>query len=714
MKHARWFYLSTAAIMMAGSMPAVAQQAAAAGAAAPAAATDPDGGLEDIVVTAERRSESLQRVPIAITAITARALERSGTTGVNSLAQVTPGLNFTAPAGQLSPFLRGVGTAAAAVGNPASVATYVDGVYIPGMASTQFEFNNIERIEVLKGPQGTLFGRNSTGGIINVITKDPTFEPQLRMRAGYGNYDTVEGSIYGSAGLTKDIALDLSAFYRNQAKGWSYNFATKDDVAKQRDFLIRSKLLFTPGPDTRMVLALDYSYTNPAAASLNKPYQDALTVVGIPVPGGFWDVNQNFYERGVAKQGGGSLTVEQGMGAVRLRSITAYRKQYGHNIIDLDGSPVPAIAIDITERSKQFTQELQLLSDGSGPFTWILGGFYLNGTAQTDPFQNPVFKLFATQQVESGSAFAQGTYEVAEGTRLTAGLRYTNDSYTFNDYRQSNATGAITLDPQRTTSQGKLTWRLSADHQFTRDVLGYVSYNRGFRAGTFNLTDASVAALRPEVIDALEAGLKTDLLDRRLRVNVAVFHYDFKDIQIARADGNSQQTLNASSAEIWGVDGDISAAITSQLTLNVSGSYVHGRYGSFLNAPISTRNPRGGNTIITGDATGNTIIRTPDFSGNAGVNYVIPSSVGKFNVSANYYYNAGWYSDPDNRIKTPSYNLVSGSLGWTSSDDRYEARLWAKNLTNAKYYYHVQSIGPGDVAIPAAPRTYGVTLGVNF
>ena len=730
------YYLSTALLLAIAPMPVLAQQTASGivpatpadaptapvtaptqttAQAAPAVApADTAASLEDIVVTAERRSESLQRVPIAITAVTARALERSGITGISALSQATPGLNFTTSAGQLSPFLRGVGSAAAAVGNSAAVATYIDGVYIPGMAASQFEFNNIERIEVLKGPQGTLFGRNSTGGVISVITRDPTFDPQLKVRLGYGNYDTIEGSVYASGGLSKTVAIDLAALYRKQYTGWSYNFATGEDVAKQRDILLRSKLLFTPSSATRIVLALDYALTNPANVSLNRPYENTTTIIPIPHKGKFWDTNQDYYEPGRTEQGGASLTVEQDVGGAKIRSITAYRKQYGHNYIDLDATQVAGPTIEVIERSRQFTQELQLLSNGTGPFRWILGGFYLNGESKTAPFRNPVFSLFADQDVESISGFAQGTYEVAPGTRLTAGLRYTSDTYTFNDYRQPNGGGPITVDPEQKNTQGKLTWRLSADHQFGKDVLGYVSYNRGFRAGTFNLTDASVPVLRPEVLDALEAGVKSDLLDHKLRANLAVYHYDFKDIQISRADANSQQTLNASSAKIWGIDADFDAVLTDRLTVNFGGAYVHGRYGSFLNAPISTPNPLGGNIITVGDATGNTIIRTPAFSGNVGFNYALPTEVGKFNLSATYYYNAGWYTDPDNRIKTPDYGVLSGSIGWTSNNGRYEARLWAKNLTNTEYYAYAVEIGPGDVSIPAPPRTFGVTFGVNL
>ena len=716
MRTLRTYYLTATALTALLATPAFAQDAAAPAAskAAENSAVVNENGIEEIVVTAQKRAENLQNVPISITAITARTLERSGITGINAIAQLTPALNFTSPVSQLSPILRGVGTAAAAIGNSASVATYVDGVYIPAMSGSMFEFNNIERIEVLKGPQGTLFGRNSTGGVINVITRDPTFDSKVRLKVGYGNYDTIEATGYASTGLGSNAAIDIAGLYRNQARGWSFNQATGQDIAKQQDFLIRSKLLLTPGENTRIVLAADYSYTSPASAALNVPAYNALTIGNVPAPARFWDVNQNFYERAKAKQGGVSLTIDQDLGAVKLRSITAYRKNTGTNIIDLDGTQKPIIAIRIAERSSNFTQEVQLLSDDTSRLKWIVGAFYLKGVSRSDPFNPPPFKLFARQNTESISGFAQGTYALGDQTNLTGGVRYTSDQYIFNTQIVLNNGTALPPAATRVNSQARVTWRLALDQKFGEHVLGYISYNRGFRSGTFNLTDANVPALRPEIIDAFEAGFKADLIDRRLRVNVAAYHYDFRDIQIARADGTSQQTLNASSAKIYGVDADITAAVTENLTLIASGAYIHGRYGSFLNAPISTPSLTGGNIVVVGDATGNKTIRTPTFSYNLGVNQVIPSSIGKFNLSANFYHNGGYATDPDNRLKQKPYSLVSGSIGWSSVNDQYEISIWGKNLTNAEYYSHLTETGPGDVGIPAAPRTFGISFGVNF
>ena len=199
-----------------------------------------------------------------------------------------------------------------------------------------------------------------------------------------------------------------------------------------------------------------------------------------------------------------------------------------------------------------------------------------------------------------------------------------------------------------------------------------------------------------------------------MRINASIYRYDFKDIQIARADANSQVTLNASSADIYGAEFNVDAAVTEALTLSAGIAYTHGEYGDFLNAPISTPRPTGGNIIVVGDATGNTIIRTPEISGNASANYIIETSFGEINLAGNYYYNDGWFTDPDNRTKTAAYSLFSANIGWTSPSGKYEARLWGKNLTNTEYYAYATEIGPGDVGIQAPPRTFGVSFGVNF
>jgi iron complex outermembrane recepter protein len=228
---------------------------------------DPPSQLNEIVVTSQRRSENLQTIPLSVTAATATELLNEGVTDTAALSQAMPGLSYTLGGNAATPFIRGVGTTVNSVGNEASVATYVDGVYISSINAQLFEFNDIDRIEVLKGPQGTLFGRNATGGMIQVITEDPSFTPSADIHVGYGNYDTTSGSFYGTTGLGENVAIDFAVYGKNQADGWGTDLVTGQPTFTRHDFGARSKLLWIPADGTRILIAADYNRSSCCSAT---------------------------------------------------------------------------------------------------------------------------------------------------------------------------------------------------------------------------------------------------------------------------------------------------------------------------------------------------------------------------------------------------------------------------------------------------------------
>jgi iron complex outermembrane receptor protein len=271
------------------------------------AASD-QGGLNDIVVTAQKRSESLQKVPISITALTAEKLSEAHITNNAQLAALTPGLFFSQSTIGAQPWLRGIGNSSGVPGNEPAVATYVDGVYRPSPVSAWFSYNGIERLEIEKGPQGTLFGRNAAGGVINIVTKDPGMTPELKLNAGYGNYDTFSGSFYGSTGIGDTLAADLSVSGSKQNEGFGKDLQTGADIFINNNLSARTKIVWRPTSKTRVVFTADYDYTRSEQGVVLMVLPGTTSNSGFTHVGGFYDVNSVVPQYGRQKQGGVALT----------------------------------------------------------------------------------------------------------------------------------------------------------------------------------------------------------------------------------------------------------------------------------------------------------------------------------------------------------------------------------------------------------------------
>ncbi|WP_169800198.1 TonB-dependent receptor [Sphingobium amiense] len=729
--------LMTAAPIAIGASPSFAQDNAGA-----------TGSLEDIVVTAQKRSENLQDVPVAITAVTSARLESAGITSAADLGTVTPNLSLTQVAGTIQPHIRGVGTDFSGPGVENPVALYVDGVYIASGTSSLLTLNNIERVEVLKGPQGTLFGRNATGGLIHVITKDPGYDPSMALDLSYANYETVTANAYLSAGLADGVAADLAVRYEHQGKGWGTNLFNGRDVNRtDHDFAVRSKLLFEPGDRTKIRFAIDYADRKAADVqhaypgypqSFNNPF------FGGPFPlGGPFDTNSNVQGDSRLRSGGISLQINQDLGDVALQSITAFRKSRYMFELDLDLTPVQLISCCGADggpvRARQFSQEFQLSSTSGGPLKWVAGAYLFSAR---DGYENVSIELAAPVSfipgvpaaillnnrvtTRSAAAFGQASYEILDNTTLTLGGRLTYEKRTIGGTESIVAGGVIAaVHPLPAAGSGfpgkidftRFNYRIALDHKFTPDILGYVSYNTGFKSGGYNLNSSANPPYRPEQIKAAEVGLKTELLDRRLRLNIAAFHYNYSNIQVTNYAGGNSLIGNGAAAKIYGVDFDADLVLGHGLSLNGGLGYLHGRFSSYDNAPYF--NGFDGcvtapGSFCTLSAKGNRVGQSPTWSYNVGANYKTELAQGALAFSVLYSYSSRWYASADNFAFQPSYGLLNASVQWTEPSDHLSVRLWGKNLTNEVYATGIGEANQGVFRHLGAPRTYGVTLGVKF
>jgi iron complex outermembrane recepter protein len=691
--------------------------------AAEAAATvlSRTNGLEEIVVTAQRREQRLQDVPIAVSAVTAASAQAYGVNSAASLQLSVPSLDFSTQVGAGVPFIRGVGTNSAVVGSESPVATYIDGVYIASLNANIFSFNNIERIEVLKGPQGTLFGRNSSGGVVSIITREPSHITSLDAQIGYGNYNTVEGSLYATTGLGPNAAIDLAVYTRDQRKGFGRNPNTGQDLYRPREISLRSKLLFNLG-NTDVHLAADYNDTRRNTSGFVIA-PGSIGADGATTNRGLYTPQGNLPEKGTFKQGGVSLRVDHQLGGVKLVSITAYRKVNNYIQLDQEGTPLPIVDVRGTGRDRTFSQEFQILSGSQSPVQWIAGAYYFNQSSAYKPSRLeglafsplPFLAVYGRQRTNSFAGFGQVTAEVIDATKLTLGLRYTVDERHV-DGRSETVFGTIPgTAGDNKKSFGKLTWRLALDHKFGTDILGYASFSRGFKSGQFSTLDANSPAVRPETLDAYEVGVKSELFDRRLRANLSAFYYDYSDIQLDRIQNGISIPFNAAKETIKGLDLDIEARPSSNLSVLGGFTILDGKYDSFVSAPLFLPTGVGGNNLVAADLGGTETIRTPKFVASLGAVYTIPTSGrGNFALAANYSYNDGYAWVPGGRLRQPSYNIVNSSISWTAADENLNARLWVRNLLAEKYWAFLTAAAVGDIGTPAPPRTYGISVGYHF
>ena len=720
-------YLLAAVLGIGLSSPALAQSqpAAAAEPESGDTATEEQTGLEEITVTAQKRAQNIQQVPIVVNSISGELARARGIDATTDLPTIAPGLQFNRTTFAGLAFMRGVGGTSSAAGQEGPVAFYLDDVYLYSLTGNMFELNNIERVEVLSGPQGTLFGRNALGGVIQIITKEPRDEPSIDARVGYGNYDTFRADFYATGGLAPNLAADIAMIYAHQGDGFGRNLVTGKDVFKTSDFSARTKLLWSPSNDTSLQLSLLFDRHKSDTGVATRLLPGSLGRDGITTaPADFYDVTQNLQSGSVSKQWTGSARLLHDFGGVNLKNVVAYQHNRVDGCNDIDQTPrVINEQCPIGVVVKTWTEELQLSSDNSGGFNWIAGLFYLNNKSSFEPVRfvnvpqtafGTYFDLVSKLDTQSYAGYAQGTVPLGEATNVTGGIRYTYDRRQVSG-GNIGQNGLTTFASQK-DHWSKLSYRLSLDHQFSPDVLGYLSYNRGFRAGTFNSSSPSDPGVKPEVIDDYEAGLKTELFDRRLRINVAGFYFTYKGIQLRRLTGTATRLLNAASSEHYGIDASLEAAITDNFRLQAGMEWLHAEFTDFPNAPATRRNPPGGNTTVFIDYSGRDMLSAPKFVGTIGAQYKIETQHGDFNLAGNYSYNDGfsWSLEVDDRTREGSYGTLNLSLTWTHPSERYDIRLWGKNVTGTEYNVYAITSANGDYGAPGAPATFGVTFGLHL
>lgn len=704
-------FIFKAALLASAASAAMAGMTGAAVAQAPAQGVT---AVEELVVTARRREESLKDVPVAVTAVSAERLEATGAADITTLQQSTPNLTVQVARGSnstLISFIRGVGQQDPLWGFEPGVGLYVDDVYIARPQGAVLDIFDIERMEVLRGPQGTLYGRNTIGGAIKYVTAKIDGEPDMRFKGQFGSYNQRDfiGSAKGMVSDSLGVGLTWASFDRD---GYGSNLTTGAEHYNKDVAAARATVEFSPTPDLFFRLAGDIvtDRSNPRHGHREVA---AFNVLNQPIPGG--EVLANVYDtragagdknrvesRGVSLMGEWSAS-----DTLTFKSISAYRAGETAGEIDFDTLPAPFLDIPARYSDHQFTQELQLLY--SGDRVQAVGGlFYLSATAAGafDTVLSQAALTIATAghvDTESWSAFADVSFELTDALTLSVGGRYTQDEKTGVVYRQNftgirsplfgnplAVPGLVRSNFTSTDTYEKFTPRVSVSYDLSSELTGYASYSQGFKSGGFDmradaiLTPTSRDGYAPETVDSYEAGLKGYFFDRRLSLNTAVFYAQYQDQQVTLQTpvgaSIASQVLNVGESHMSGVEVEGVAFLTPDLSANFALGYIKAEFDEYR-----ALNPLTGRVEDFADR--RVFQNTPEWTGAFSLTYQRDmGEKGKisFIPSASYRSAFSMFEVPS-RLDQGAYWLYDASLVWSSANDRYKVGLHGKSLGDETY-----------------------------
>jgi iron complex outermembrane receptor protein len=738
-KQARMALLGGAAALVLGA-PALAQTGTGAPVAAPAG-QEPLVG--EVIVTAQRRSERLRDVPLSITSQTGAQLARAGVSNLADLTTVVAGLKIDNAGTYVQPALRGVSSVVIGPGTDAPVGVYLDGVYQPNQLANHFDFADISRVEVAKGPQGTLFGRNATGGAVSIFTQAPSFKPTGNLTLGYGNFDDKVAKGFISGPIAGDVlAASLSGYYEDR-NGYAYDIVRHKRTRGLESKAVRGKLLFKPTDGISLTFTAAYqdrfdsdataaiAYKGNTLGRLNilaSPATFDHTVVIATRP---HDISFDI-ESGIRlKQSAYSLHGQFDVGAGTVNTISSFARTWAHVDFDEDRAYNPASgqAYIYNTLDDTYSQELTFASRKFGAFSFVLGGYFYKDdnqfsplTAYVGPF--PVFRQEVHNPQLAGAGFGEVNYDLTDRLTLIGGLRYSWERRT-NFGRLLIPAVVQGVGPRVTFDSW--TPRASIRYKLTDDTNVYATYSKGFKAGGIQSgafyagPTSPPQTYAPEKITAYEVGLKSSP-SSRLSFNAAAYYYDYKDLQVqVNLTGATQFIQNAASAKIYGLDLDGRWRVTDAFTLSGAASYLHARYKRYNNATVLLPTVVGGVAIgnaptINGagvgtyNASGNQLPRAPDFTVSLTADYTQDLQWGQLDLSATGYYSGKVYFDSAERVSQKAYGTLNARAAFTPTGSNVRFEIWGKNLTNTDYLISVYEDATTDGAGYAPPRTFGASV----
>lgn len=715
--------------------------------------------LEEIVVTAQKRETSLQSTPVAISAFAGETMEDRGIDDLANFQSYVPGLHIGEEQGGFKISLRGIGLQGTSSISDSGVAFYIDNNYIARPSGGSAVFHDIERIEVLRGPQGTLYGRNATGGVVNVISKQPVDEFEGEVSIGYGSRNLTEVKGVVNMPIADTVAGRLSAVYTEE-DGYVENESTQpgtdDFFGTNGDTSIRGQLLFTPANAEVLISAtysdLDGTGVNMAYLERNiggpGPTQALLATLPVDSTDPLKTDNDSpAFNKTETTSAFARATVD--INSMELFVQASYLDQTSNILQDFDGS---ALNISIFNKDQDTTAEsleVRLASDSSSALTWIVGGYYfsedtyifrrvrLNGLAGGNFINLPDFLLDEDGTSETLAVFGTTTYSLTSDFRISLGLRYTEDEKSGTKVTRGNFGQPFPDDIPNTlfpfypgkADFSKTTGRLGIEWDMSDDVFVYATVSNGYKAGGFNLTSNGLP-YDPETITAYEFGVKSDLWDGRARINLDTFYYDYQDLQLTTLttvnNAPGQFTTNAAESTIFGAELETQFALTENLQLTATYSYINAEFDELFSTdtrdPSPVFNPTDPAGLGREDLSGNKIPYVSENTINIGLQYEVELGSAGSLITA---INVAWRDDLYLReYNNSEIDLVEDN---TKTDITATYLVGGTNLSLTAYVTNLEDdvqktnvfVSPGFVGLSGTtaytkPRTVGLRLDYTF
>jgi iron complex outermembrane receptor protein len=692
----------------------------------------PSGSSGEIVVTAQRRSENLTQVPIAITAITGDQLARASVSNIRDLATVTPGLRFATSVNAL-PTIRGIYSRQTDPGNDPNIAIYVDGIYQANVIANNFDLVDIDRIEVLKGPQGTLFGRNATGGAIRIFTRAPTYQTQAFVDVGYGNYDSLRARAYLTGAIVPDkIAASISGSF-DHADSFDRNALTDKGTRGVNNKSVRAKLLIEPVPDFTANVVLGYASrfdSNLEGWNTFDGNSIGRNVAGAIIPTAPHQIAPNVdpYQRSKTYTAGLTMQLRTGLGT--FSSVTSYNKTSYTTNQDADFSSANLLNYMISVDQRDIQQELNFASDRIGIATVTAGLFLFDSNGKYDPLRiySATSDLygFMQQKTHAYAGFGELTLAPVERLSVIAGLRYSSETREAAGLYKGTSAAPTSLPSLGKSTFSSFTPRASIRYAFDSGDNIYATFSQGFKSGGYNVAGLSHTPFKPEKLTAYEIGLKTSTR-RVISGNLSVFYYNYGNQQVQAFVNGLNVTTNAASSHIWGADADLLFRPTRSLTVTSGVSYLHARYSNFpgavFNLPIGTPPCLCGNTTIGdqpseqgpgNDLSGRPLPDTPTFTISGVANWKKTFEVGTLSLSGSAYRTSKYYVDSGIRLLQRAYTTLGARVSFKPANTNFTVYAWGSNLTNEQHLAAAFIASAGDGTVWSPPRTYGAGARYEF
>ena len=691
-----------------------------------AAATD---GLSEIVVTAQHVKENAQNTPIAMSVFNSQAIKLNAVTDIASLAAVAPDLGFANVQGAPVITIRGISSRDTTENGDPAIVVSTDGFYLNRPYALDASMYDVDRVEVLRGPQGTLNGRNSVGGAINVITAQPTHDFEAYTSLEYGNYNDLK--LQGMVNIPVSDTFQLRGAFLSSSHDGYRNNSPQPDGDSEDNKSARLEMAFEPFTDFRGVITAQVTREGGTGdVSENIPYvYGASGALDHNLPPG---INSSTFYIGTPpsldlteKTGRFNFVYE--LPGVELTALGGYDQLEFHHASD-DSNPYsnPQVyEFAQNEYPNTLNGELRATSTGTGPFQWQVGGFFFREHSHlvsadesplTDGTYTSYFGFAYSTRDRSNAAYGQASYKLTDALKLTAGLRYTSDYKSEEGYYGDLATSTIYANQVGSASSTKTTYHVALDYTVTSSNLLYAKVDTGYKEGGFNFGATSYA---PETVTSYELGSKNRFLDERLQLNLAAFYENYKNEQVGTfaylANGSPVQlTENAGASRLYGLESDLITKIPVIGTFNATLNYLHARYTNFLSVADPSDPAASGNVQLAG----NVPPQAPTWSAGLGLEHQWPiptgTLTGRVQSRLQSASNFSFYNFPDTR--QGGYTVSDVFFTYAPTPAKWKVTAFVKNLENSGVFANAQENQYADSYTYqfAPPRTYGARLEFNW